>query len=40
VNAEHARLDQRGTKLAALIQGGPSAVEDFCVSRVADEGPT
>jgi ABC-2 type transport system ATP-binding protein len=32
--------DQRGAELAALIQGGPSAVEDFYVSRIADEGPT
>jgi ABC-2 type transport system ATP-binding protein len=32
--------DQRGTELAALIQGGPSAVEDFYVSLIADEGPT
>jgi ABC-2 type transport system ATP-binding protein len=32
--------DQRGAELAALIQGGPSAVEDFYVSLIADEGPT
>jgi hypothetical protein len=32
--------DQRGAELAALVQGGPSAVEDFYVSRIADEGPT
>jgi ABC-2 type transport system ATP-binding protein len=32
--------DQRGAELAALIQGGPNAVEDFYVSRIADEGPT
>jgi ABC-2 type transport system ATP-binding protein len=32
--------DQRGAELAALIQGGPSAVEDFYISRIADEGPT
>jgi ABC-type multidrug transport system ATPase subunit len=32
--------DQRGAELTALIQGGPSAVEDFYVSRIADEGPT
>jgi ABC-2 type transport system ATP-binding protein len=32
--------DQRGTELAALLHGGPSGVEDFYVSRIADEGPT
>lgn len=32
--------DKRGAELAALIQGGPSAVEDFHVSLIADEGPT
>jgi ABC-2 type transport system ATP-binding protein len=32
--------DKRGAELAALIQGGPSAVEDFYVSLIADEGPT
>jgi ABC-2 type transport system ATP-binding protein len=32
--------DQRGAELAALVQGGPSAVEDFYVSLIADEGPT
>ncbi|HEX3761577.1 MAG TPA: ABC transporter ATP-binding protein [Kofleriaceae bacterium] len=32
--------DKRGGELAALIQGGPSAVEDFYVSLIADEGPT
>ena len=32
--------DQRGAELTALIQGGPNAVEDFYVSRIADEGPT
>jgi ABC-2 type transport system ATP-binding protein len=32
--------DQRGSELAALLQNGPSGVEDFYVSRIADEGPT
>ncbi len=32
--------DKRGAELATLIQGGPSAVEDFYVSLIADEGPT
>jgi ABC-2 type transport system ATP-binding protein len=32
--------DRRGAELVALIQGGPSAVEDFYVSLIADEGPT
>lgn len=32
--------DKRGAELAALVQGGPSAVEDFYVSLIADEGPT
>jgi ABC-2 type transport system ATP-binding protein len=32
--------DKRGAELDALIQGGPSAVEDFYVSLIADEGPT
>jgi ABC-2 type transport system ATP-binding protein len=32
--------DRRGAELTALIQGGPSAVEDFYVSLIADEGPT
>jgi len=32
--------DKRGADLAALIHGGPSAVEDFYVSLIADEGPT
>jgi len=32
--------DKRGAELAALIQGGPSAVEDFYVSLIADDGPT
>jgi ABC-2 type transport system ATP-binding protein len=32
--------DKRDAELAALIQGGPSAVEDFYVSLIADEGPT
>jgi ABC-2 type transport system ATP-binding protein len=32
--------DKRGPELAALLQGGPSAVEDFYVSLIADEGPT
>jgi ABC-2 type transport system ATP-binding protein len=32
--------DQRGDELAALLARGPSAVEDFYVERIADEGPT
>ena len=32
--------DRKGAELAALIQGGPSAVEDFYISLIADEGPT
>jgi len=32
--------DRRGADLDALLQGGPSAVEDFYVSLIADEGPT
>jgi ABC-2 type transport system ATP-binding protein len=32
--------DRRGAELEALLQGGPSAVEDFYVSLIADEGPT
>ena len=32
--------DQRGAELAELLQGGPNAVEDFYVKRIADEGPT
>jgi ABC-2 type transport system ATP-binding protein len=32
--------DRRGAELAALLQGGPSAVEEFYVSLIADEGPT
>ena len=32
--------DKRGAELTALVQGGPSAVEDFYVSLIADEGPT
>ena len=32
--------DRRGAELQALLQGGPSAVEDFYVSLIADEGPT
>ena len=32
--------DKRGPELDALLHGGPSAVEDFYVSLIADEGPT
>ena len=32
--------DRRGDDLAALLKAGPSAVEDFYVSLVADDGPT
>ena len=32
--------DRRGADLDALLQRGPSAVEDFYVSLIADEGPT
>ncbi|HEX7843377.1 MAG TPA: ABC transporter ATP-binding protein [Kofleriaceae bacterium] len=32
--------DRRGAALQELLQGGPSAVEDFYVSLIADEGPT
>jgi ABC-2 type transport system ATP-binding protein len=32
--------DKRGAELAALLHGGPSAVEDFYISLIADEGPT
>jgi ABC-2 type transport system ATP-binding protein len=32
--------DRRGAELQELLQGGPSAVEDFYVSLIADEGPT
>jgi ABC-2 type transport system ATP-binding protein len=32
--------DLRGTELAELLHKGPSAVEDFYVSLIADEGPT
>jgi len=32
--------DRRGPELTALIQGGPTAVEDFYISLIADEGPT
>lgn len=32
--------DKHGDELAALLAKGPSAVEDFYVSLVADEGPT
>jgi ABC-2 type transport system ATP-binding protein len=32
--------DRRGADLDALLQGGPSAVEEFYVSLIADEGPT
>jgi ABC-2 type transport system ATP-binding protein len=32
--------DRRGAELQQLLQGGPSAVEDFYVSLIADEGPT
>ncbi|MCX5745362.1 MAG: ABC transporter ATP-binding protein [Proteobacteria bacterium] len=31
--------DRRGAELAALLAQGPSAVEDFYVSLIADEGP-
>ena len=30
----------RGAELQALLQGGPSAVEDFYISLIVDEGPT
>lgn len=32
--------DKRGDELAELLARGPSAVEDFYVSLIADEGPT
>ena len=32
--------DRRGDELQALVRGGPSAVEDFYVSLIADDGPT
>jgi ABC-2 type transport system ATP-binding protein len=32
--------DLRGPQLAELLHKGPSAVEDFYVSKIADEGPT
>jgi ABC-2 type transport system ATP-binding protein len=32
--------DVRGAELAELLAKGPSAVEDFYVARIADEGPT
>ena len=32
--------DRRGADLTELLRGGPSAVEDFYVSLIADEGPT
>ena len=32
--------DRRGAELAELLHDGPSAVEDFYVSMIADEGPT
>jgi ABC-2 type transport system ATP-binding protein len=32
--------DKHGAELAALLAKGPSAVEDFYVSLIADEGPT
>ena len=32
--------DRRAPELAALVQGGPSALEEFYVSLIADEGPT
>jgi ABC-2 type transport system ATP-binding protein len=32
--------DRRGAELDALLHGGPSAVEDFYVSLITDEGPT
>jgi hypothetical protein len=32
--------DKRGPELQDLLQRGPSGVEDFYVSLIADEGPT
>jgi ABC-type multidrug transport system ATPase subunit len=32
--------DQRGPELDALLRSGPSAIEDFYVSLIKDEGPT
>jgi ABC-2 type transport system ATP-binding protein len=32
--------DRRGPELEALLRNGPSGVEDFYVSLIADEGPT
>ncbi len=32
--------DRRGAELQDLLQSGPSAVEDFYVSLIADDGPT
>jgi ABC-2 type transport system ATP-binding protein len=31
--------DRRGDELTKLLASGPSAVEDFYVSLIADEGP-
>jgi ABC-2 type transport system ATP-binding protein len=38
----HGKLvaDRRGDDLTALLKAGPSAIEDFYVQLVADEGPT
>jgi hypothetical protein len=32
--------DRRGGELAELLLRGPSAVEDFYISLIKDEGPT
>jgi ABC-type multidrug transport system ATPase subunit len=32
--------DKRGADVKQLLAAGPSAVEDFYVSLIADEGPT
>jgi ABC-type multidrug transport system ATPase subunit len=32
--------DKRGPELELLLHNGPSGVEDFYVSLIADEGPT
>jgi hypothetical protein len=32
--------DKRGADVKQLLAGGPTAVEDFYVSLVPDEGPT
>ena len=39
---DHGKLvaDRRGAELRALLQAGPSAVEDLYISLVADDGPT